>query len=140
VAETLEAMQNRNRQVAVVVNEHGEKIGAITFEDILDTIFSRAPSRSKRLLKRVPIKKLSPGVWQVTGMTSIRRLARHFHVETPAGKSVTVAGIVQETLERFPQAGDECDWGPFHFQVVEVPARGQIVVLLTLHEDGEDGS
>ncbi len=139
VAAALEAMQNRDRQVAVVVNEHGETIGVLTFEDILDTIFSHSPSRSKRLLKRIPIKKYAPGVWQVTGMTSIRRLARYFHVDTPAGKSVTVAGIVQETLERLPEPGDECDWGPFHFEVVEAPNRGQIVVRLTLRgeEEGE---
>ena len=137
VAEALETMRGRDRQVAVVVNEFGETIGVLTFEDILDTIFSHAPSRSKRLLKRVPIREHSPGVWQVTGMTSIRRLARYFHVVPPAGKSVTVAGVVQEVLERFPQPGDECDWGPFHFEVIDVPNRGQIIVRLTLRENEE---
>ena len=48
---------------------------------------------------------LPPGVWHVTGMTSLRRLARHFHVERPPSKSVTVAGIIQEVLERLPAAG-----------------------------------
>lgn len=138
VAEAFEAMRDRDRQVAVVVNEHGETIGVLTFEDILDTIFSHAPSRSKRLLKRVPIRRHTSGVWQVTGMTSLRRLSKHFGVELPPGKSVTVAGIVQEILERFPRTGDTCRWGPFHFEVVEVPSQGQIVVQLTLRQDQED--
>ncbi len=138
VAEGFEAMRDRDRQVAVVVNEHGETIGVLTFEDILDTIFSHAPSRSKRLLKRVPIRRHSPGVWQVTGMTSLRRLAKHFSVELPPGKSVTVAGVVQEILERFPQPGDTCQWGPFSFEVMEVPTQGQVVVHLTLRQDRED--
>ena len=137
VAEALETMQHRGRQVAVVVNEFGETIGVLTFEDILDTIFSHEPSRSKRLLKRVPIRRHSPGVWQVTGMTSVRRLARYFQAEPPPGKSVTVAGIVQEILERFPEPGDQCDWGPFHFKVVDVPNRGQIIVQLTLNKNEE---
>ncbi|MBN2292860.1 MAG: DUF21 domain-containing protein [Pirellulales bacterium] len=140
VAEGFEAMRNRDRQVAVVVNEHGETIGVLTFEDILDTIFSHAPSRSKRLLKRVPIREYSPGVWQVTGMTSLRRLVKHFGVDQPPGKSITVAGVVQKILERFPQSGDTCQWGPFHFEVVEVPSRGQIVVRLTLEQDRENES
>ncbi len=138
VAEAFETMRDRDRQVAVVVNEFGETIGVLTFEDILDTIFSHAPSRSKRLLKRNPIRQREPGVWQVTGMTSLRRLVKHFGVEPPAGKSVTVAGAVQEILERFPEAGDTCRWGPFHFEVIEVPKRGQIVVRLTLQQDEED--
>ena len=32
----------------------GETIGILTFDDILDTIFSGAPSRSERLLRRAP--------------------------------------------------------------------------------------
>ncbi len=138
VAEAFETMRDRDRQVAVVVNEHGETIGVLTFEDILDTIFSHAPSRSKRLLKRMPIRQHAPGVWLLTGMTSLRRLVKHFGVQPPPGKSVTVAGVVQEILERFPEAGDTCRWGPFRFEVVEVPKRGQIVVRLTIQQDEED--
>jgi CBS domain containing-hemolysin-like protein len=140
VAEAFESMRDRDRQVAVIVNEHGETIGVLTFEDILDTIFSNAPSRSKRLLKRVPIRPHAPGVWQVTGMTSLRRLAKHFEVDLPPGKSVTVAGVVQEILERFPEVGDTCRWGPFRFEVVAVPRRGPIVALLTLEQDEEDAT
>ena len=131
VAGVLGAMLGR-RQVAAVVNEHGETVGILTFDDILDTIFSGTPSRSERLLRRAPIRRIAAGVWHVTGMTSLRRLARYFHVERPASKSVTVAGIVQEVLERLPQPGDECRWGPFRFRVLDAPLRGQLLVELTM--------
>jgi len=137
VAATLEAMHRRDRQVAAVVNELGETIGVLTFDDVLDTIFTRRPSRSQRLLKRMPIERQSPGVWHVTGMTSLRRLARHFNVPRPPSKSVTVAGVVQEVLERFPRQGDVCRWGPFQFRVVDVPDRGQLTVELTMPEGEE---
>ncbi len=131
VADVLGAMLGR-RQVAAVVNEHGETVGILTFDDILDTIFSGTPSRSERLLRRAPIRRIAAGVWHVTGMTSLRRLARYFHVERPASKSVTVAGIVQEVLERLPQPGDRCRWGPFWFRVIDAPLRGQLLVELTM--------
>jgi len=141
VAEVLEAMQRGERQVAVVVNEFGETIGILTFDDVLDTIFSPTSSRSQRLLQRVPIRQVSPGVWHVTGMTSLRRLARHFGVELASSKSVTVAGIVQEALERLPHPGDKCRWGPFHFEVIEAAERGALLVKLTrINEHGEDAS
>ena len=134
VADVLEAILANRRRPAAVVNELGETIGFLTFDDILDTIFSGAPSRSERLLRRAPIRQIAPGVWHVTGLTSLRRLARHFHVERLPSKSVTVAGIVQEQLERLPQPGDQCRWGPFQLQVLDVPLRGQILVELTKAE------
>jgi putative hemolysin len=132
VAEALEVMQRQDRQVAAVVNEFGETIGILTFDDVLDTIFGRSPSRSQRLLERVPIRQVGPGTWHVTGMTSLWRLVRHFNVQRPASKSVTLAGVVQEVLERLPQPGDQCRWGPFQLKVLDVPERGQLLVELTL--------
>ena len=140
VAETLEQMRRDRRKVAVVVNEFGETIGILTIDDILETIFSRTASRSQRLLKRMPIRQVAPGVWHVTGMTSLRRLVRHFRVDRPAAKSVTVAGVIQEALEKLPDPGDSCCWGPFRFKVVEVFRKGQLLVELTLVEPPEEDS
>jgi len=138
VAEALETMQRGNRQVAAVVNEFGETIGILTFDDVLDTIFSPTASRSQRLLRRVPIRQVAPGVWHVTGMTSLWRLVRHFRVERPESKSLTVAGVVQEALERLPTPGDECRWGPFHFKVIDVTQGGQLLVELTRLDAGRE--
>jgi CBS domain containing-hemolysin-like protein len=134
-AAALETLRRHNRRVAAVVNELGETIGILPVDDILDTIFSDAPSRSQRLLRRQPIRQVRPGAWQVTGMTSLRRLVRHFQVPMPPSKSVTVSGAVQEALERLSQPGDECRWGPFQIRVLEVPERGQLLVELTLVEE-----
>ncbi len=138
VARTLEIMRRRDRQVAAVVNEFGETIGILTFDDVLDTIFSHWPSRSERLLQRVPIRRVAPDTWHVTGVTSLRRLVRHFDVPRPASKSVTVAGVVQETLQRLPRTGDRCRWGPFQLEVLDVPQRGQLLVELKQVDTEED--
>ena len=139
-ADVLELIRRRKREVAAVVNEFGETIGILTFDDILDTLFSGAPSRSERLLRREPIRPVAPGVWHVTGMTSVRRLARYFQIQKPATHSVTLAGVIQEVLQRLPEPGDECPWGPFYFKVLDVPLRGQLLVELTMPTGKEDGS
>ena len=139
-ADVLELIRRRKREVAAVVNEFGETIGILTFDDILDTLFSGAPSRSERLLRREPIRAIAPGVWHVTGMTSVRRLARYFQIERPATHSVTLSGVVQEVLERLPERGDECAWGPFHFKILDVPRRGQLLIELTMPGGKEDSS
>ena len=137
-AQALDEMESRDRSVAAVVNEHGETIGILTYEDILDTIFSTRPTRSERLLNRSAIQQIGQDVWQVNGFTTLRRLSRHFKRELPATKSVTVAGVLQEVLERIPQTGDACDWGPFQFEVLDAPRRGQLTVQLSLRVSPED--
>ncbi len=138
VAEALETMQRSGRRVAAVINEFGETIGILTGDDILDEIFSPASSRSQRLLQRVPIRQVAPGVWHVTGMTSLWRLVRHFGINRPPSKSVTVAGVIQEMLERLPNPGDQCRWGPFLLKVMDVPQRGQLLVELTRADAGRE--
>lgn len=130
VADVLEKMQRHDREVAAVVNEYGETIGILTFEDILDTIFNFAPSRSKRLLDRNPIHPIEPNKWLVAGVLSLRRLARYLNVELPTSKSITVGGVVQEMLGKLAEVGDECEWGPFHFRVLETPHRGHLLIEL----------
>ncbi|QDU97347.1 CNNM domain-containing protein [Lignipirellula cremea] len=136
VGDALDNMLKSDREVVAVVNEHGESIGILTFEDVLDSVFTYNPSRSKRLLDRNPIHPLSPDVWLVAGVTSLRRLSRLLEVELPESKSVTVAGVIQETLQRLIQDGDECHWGPFHFRVLEAPQRGHAVIEMH-HRRGE---
>ncbi|MGO9107795.1 MAG: CNNM domain-containing protein [Thermoguttaceae bacterium] len=137
-ADVLELIRRRKREVAAVVNEFGETIGILTFDDILDTLFSGAPSRSERLLRRDPIRPVAPGVWHVTGMTSVRRLARYFQIDRPAMHSVTLSGVIQEVLERLPVPGDECQWGPFHFKILDMPLRGQLLIELTMPDAKEE--
>ncbi len=138
VADALETMRRQRQEVVVVVNEHGESIGILTLDDVFDTVFSHTASRTERLLRRPPIRKVADGVWQVSGMTSLRRLVRHFDLPRPPSKSMTVAGAVQETLGRIAEPGDTCRWGPFVLRVLEVSAHGPSLVELRLVGENEE--
>ena len=131
VADVLQQLQRSHREVAVVVNEFGETIGILTFADILATLFHENPSRSDRLLAREPIQQVREGGWHVTGMTSLRRLARHFDSVLPATTSFTVGGVLQDELQRLAEEGDEVDWGPFHFRVLAAPQHEQLLIEVT---------
>jgi putative hemolysin len=135
VAAALDEMRRHDRRVAVVVNELGETIGIVTYDDILDSIFSSAASRSERLLDRQAIHQAASGVWHVTGMTSLRRLARHFDIPRRPGKTATVAGLLHEMLGRLPQVGDQCRWAGWRFRVLDAPDRGHVLVELRREEE-----
>src|SRR5690606_21663074 len=120
VASILDELRRQERDVAAVVNEFGETIGIVTIQDILETIFEEQSSRSARLLATSSIVPVAPDRWHVTGMTNLRRLSRHFDVPLEESRIVTVAGILQERLQRIPLEGDELLWSGFHFRVIEV--------------------
>ena len=137
VADALEKMSHRDREVTVVLNEYGETIGILTIEDILETVFNYAPSRSKRLLDQNPIHPLEPGRWLVSGMMSLRRLSRELQIELPKTHSVTIGGVIQEAIQRLAREKDRCRWGPFEFIVVEIPHRGHMLIEMILVDEGE---
>lgn len=132
VADALEVMFRGPWRVAAVINEYGETIGILTEDDVLDTIFSKATSRVERILSRQPLRQVGPDRWHVDGMTGLRRLRRQFSLDGPACRSVTVAGVIQEILDRLPAEGDECTWGPFHFRVLRTSERVPQLIQLTL--------
>jgi CBS domain containing-hemolysin-like protein len=135
----LEKMSNRNRDVTVVVNEFGETVGVLTVDDILETMFTYSPSRVERILERKPIVEIEPGKWLVQGLTNLRILSRRLNLELPPHQSITVAGLIQQQLQRLAEVDDQCQWGPCHFRVVETAKRGSLVAELTLRpETGEE--
>lgn len=132
VANAMETMRRQGRPVVAVVNELGETIGILTLDDVMDTVFSHAASRTERLLRQQPIRKTGDDTWQVSGIASLRRLARYFDLPRPPSKSMTVAGAIQETLGRIAEPGDTCVWGPFLLKVLEVSPHGPVLVELRL--------
>jgi CBS domain containing-hemolysin-like protein len=138
VAWALEKMALKNRDVSVVVNEFGETIGVLTVEDILETLFTYSPSRVERILERKPIVEIEPGKWLVQGMTNLRILARRLNLEIPNNQSVTVAGLIQQQLQRLAEVDDVCEWGSCRFRVIETAKRGSLVAELTLRPESAE--
>ena len=137
VATAMEKMIRLDRDVTAVVNEFGETIGILTIEDVLETIFNYEPSRLKRLLDEKPVHYIDHNHWVVAGMVSLRRLSRTLNVEIPKTQSVTLSGVIQETLQRLAEVGDTCRWGPFDLKVLEMPQRGHMLVELRLNDSAE---
>jgi len=140
VADALQSMNTDEREVTVIVNEYGETIGVLTIDDILESVFVYSPSRSKMLLDQNPLHIIDENRWVVAGIMSMRQLARQLDVTIPRTHSVTVAGVIQETMQRMANVGDECTWGPFHFRVIDMAGLGCIAVELTLEQRQEEPS
>lgn len=139
VADAFEKMTHRSKEVTVVVNEFGDTIGILTIEDILEAVFSYSPSRSRRLLDMNPITAVKENTWEVSGMMSIRRLAKHLEIDLPETDCVTIGGVVQDEMQRLVEEGDYVHWGPLQMLVTEAPQRSNMLLRVTL-DLTEEGS
>lgn len=137
LATTLQEMTRKFCHVAVVVNEYGETVGIVTFDDIMDTIVTPEASRGRRILKREPILEIAPGKFHVEGITTLRYLARKLDVDHEPGSDglLTVAGMMHDQLEHIPEVGDECEWHGYRFRVIDVMRRGQLRAVVSRSED-----
>lgn len=131
IADALNKLRQLNRRVAVVVNEYGETIGILTWEDIFEAILHSEDSKSQRELARAEVRLQSPGVWLATGMTKLRRLERLMGRRLSASRTLTVGGVVQQQLHRLPEKGDVCVLEDLLLEVVEAGQRGEILVRIS---------
>lgn len=132
LADVLQMLRTRLCDVAVVVNEYGETIGVVTYEDVIDTVLVPHPSRAKRVLRREVVLKVAEGRYHVDGLTTLRYLAQRlgFEYEPPEDRLLTVSGMFQEELERMPQVGDTCVWEGYSLRVIEASDRGRLRVVV----------
>lgn len=137
VAYTFDALQAADRHVAAVINEYGETIGVLTIDVILEGILRLHGGRPPDDSGDINFEVIRPGVWRVSGMMSVRRLADHLSAPPPESRHVTLAGLMQEENERLPRLGDQCRWDRFELEVVETSGRGQ--VRIEIRETASEG-
>ncbi len=142
LANVMQQLLTLDLKVAVVVNERGDTIGVLFFEDIIEAIFA-SPSAAINTMGRPLFAKTGEAKWEVTGSTRIKQLERSLSIKLPETRDATIAGVLQSQLRRLAQVGDRIAWGTFQLQVTDVPRRGEMYVQITSSEidisDDESG-
>jgi CBS domain containing-hemolysin-like protein len=131
VADALNRLRESNRRVAAVVNEFGESIGILTWEEIFEAILYSHEESSIRELAKAEVRMESEGVWIATGMTKLRRLERLLGRRFTVSHNLTVGGVIQEQLRRLPEKGDVCTLENLRLEIIESGQRGQIRVRIS---------
>ncbi len=133
LANVLQQLLKLDLKVVVVVNERGDTIGILFFEDIMEAIFA-SPSAAINTMGRPLFAKTGEAKWEVTGSTRIKQLERSLGIKLPETRDATIAGVLQSQLRRLAQVGDNIAWGTFTLQVTEVPRRGEMYVQIASSE------
>lgn len=136
VADALSKLKESGKRVALVVNEYGESVGILTWEEIFEAVLQADHSLSQPALAQAEIHLESEGVWIATGMTKLRRLERVLGRRLE-GRSLTIGGVIQEQLHRLAEKGDRCEFEGLQLEVLDAGLRGEILVRVDAR--GEEG-
>lgn len=102
----LDRMREHITEVAVVVDEYGGFAGIITDEDLAEELVG--PIADEHDAEPEPvIESLGERRWLVPGSSRLDEIERDAGVDLPDGEYDTVAGLVLDRLEHFPEIGEQ---------------------------------
>jgi CBS domain containing-hemolysin-like protein len=104
----------------MAVDEYGGVVGLITLEDIAEEVAGEIEDEYDRVERRV-VRRGDD--FYVGGDAEIDYLNEYLPVSLPKGDYETVAGFVITELERIPETGEELEWPPYVFTVLEASDR-----------------
>ena len=117
VSQVLDLLNAEHRSVAIVVNEYGEMLGALTIDEILQRIL--APRHEDESLGEATIQTIGVGHYRVWGRVGFRQLCKHLSIEVDAEGVTTVAGYIGRCNERLARVNDTAMLGEYQLTVTE---------------------
>ncbi len=124
--EQLTAFRQHRAQLALVVDEYGALQGLVTLEDIVEEIVGEIRDEHDRTVSGV--RAQPDGSYLVDGTVSIRDLNREFDWSLPDDVATTIAGLVIDTAQIIPEAGQSFVIENFRFEVLR-RKRNQITLI-----------
>jgi CBS domain containing-hemolysin-like protein len=136
VAGVLDELNEEDRSVAVVVNEFGEMLGAVSIDDILRRVL--APRHEEDFFGQNSIQQLEPNHYRVLGTISVRDLAKRLGIHVSGEGVATVAGFIQRHNQRLPRPGDSAPMGQFTMTVAEQTDNESWIDVIATPDPAED--
>jgi len=118
----LRTFQESRRHLAIIIDEYGSVEGIVTLEDVLEEVVGDIRDESD-----LPVEEFleqEDGTLIVRGNVDMRKLCARLGITwDPELEVSTISGLVTETLERIPVAGDAIDWNGYHIEVLRADRR-----------------
>jgi CBS domain containing-hemolysin-like protein len=123
----LSEFKRRNKQIAIVVDEHGGTSGLVTIANVVAELVGNIAELGRKV---EPVRALPGGKLELPGTAQLDDLEHTLELEFDVDKSqvTTIAGYLMAKLGRVPIVGDAWTHEPFKIHVVKVDGpRVQLV-------------
>lgn len=123
-SQLLKEMQQKNQQVAIVVDEYGSVTGLVTIEDLVEEIVGEIGEEDRPQAPDV-VREVD-GSLVLRGSVPLEKLQALFDVKFGAAAdeaATTVAGLLNSVAGHVPAPGENIDYDGLRFEVLEANQR-----------------
>jgi CBS domain containing-hemolysin-like protein len=124
-SELLKELQQKNQQMAVVIDEYGLVAGVVTVEDLVEEIVGEIGEEDRHPAPDV-IREAS-GAMVLRGSVPVDKLAELFGVQLDTAaqhsEAATVAGLLNGVAGHVPRVGENIEFDGLRFEVLEANQR-----------------
>ncbi len=100
VLQQMQFFQDNQQRLSLVVNEYGEVLGLVTFEDIVEELIGEFTTSFSNLSNEP--HWLADGTYLASGTAALRDLNRLLNLDLPLDGPRTLNGLILEKLEAIP--------------------------------------
>jgi Mg2+/Co2+ transporter CorB len=136
LSDQLQAFRMRHEHFALVVDEYGTLMGAITLEDILEEIVGEIVDEYDVAATGISVQSDQSII--VEGAVLIRDLNRRFDWDLPEEEVSTIAGLVMHKVRKIPAVGQKCIFPEFTIEVLKHQHNRISLLRISLQESQKD--
>ncbi len=135
-SELLKQLIQKQRSMAVVVDEFGGTSGIITIEDIIEEIFGEI--KDEHDTEEFTEKQLNDHEFLFSARLEIDYLNQQYNLNLPEGDYETLGGLILAINESIPETNETITYEPFKFTISKVSKARIEEVRLTIKEPIEE--
>ncbi len=136
VSELLKELIQKQRSMAVVVDEFGGTSGIITLEDIIEEIFGEI--KDEHDSEEFVEKQLSEEEFLFSARLEVDYINQQYNLNLPEGDYETLGGLILAINESIPEQNEVIRYDPFEFTISKVSKARIEEVRLTIKEKLEE--
>jgi putative hemolysin len=124
-SELLKELQQKNQQMAVVIDEYGLLAGVVTVEDLVEEIVGEIGEEDRR--PAPDVVREAGGAMVLRGSVPVDKVGELFGIQLEPGEeyaqAATVAGLLNGVAGHVPRTGEEIEFDGLRFEVLEANQR-----------------
>jgi len=113
----IQYFQDNQEKKGFIVNEHGDFLGLVSLEDLLEEIIGEFNTDIPSKLSKIITEKDG---WIVDGAISIRDLNKKLNLKLPTEGPITISGLIIEFLENIPETNTSFKMHENRFEIINI--------------------
>jgi putative hemolysin len=122
-------MRDNNYHIAIVVDEYGTTLGAVSFDQITSSIVGPVSSELENLEKEY--EKINENTFQIDGGMRIEEVNQEMGLDLPKDGYETIAGFLLHLLGRIPKQGEQIRYRNMKIIITKMQSARIVEILVT---------